>query len=47
MLKDHNALRTVTDLVTEHIQTNFSDIAAVVGKFKGLPEYREVIYSER
>ena len=46
MLKDHNALRTVTDLVTEHIQTTFSDIDAVVGKFKGLPEYRVVIYSD-
>ena len=34
MLKDHNALRTVTDLVTEHIQTTFSDIDAIVGKFK-------------
>ena len=36
MLKDCNALRTVTDLLTEHLQTNFSQIDAIVGKLKPL-----------
>lgn len=31
MLKDCNALRTVTDLFTEHLQTNFPNIDAIVG----------------
>ncbi|CAH3025801.1 unnamed protein product [Porites evermanni] len=31
VLKDCNALRTVTDLLTEHLQTNFSQIDAIVG----------------
>ena len=35
VLKDCNALRTVTDLLTEHLQTDFPDgIDAVVGKFE-------------
>ena len=34
MLKDCRALRTVTDLLTEHLQTNYSDIDAIVGKFE-------------
>ncbi|XP_068725682.1 adenine phosphoribosyltransferase-like [Montipora capricornis] len=31
VLKDCNALRTVTDLITEHLQANFSEIDAIVG----------------
>ena len=33
MLKDCNALRTVTDLITEHLQANFSEIDAIVGEY--------------
>lgn len=36
MLKDCNALRTVTDLFTEHLQTNFPNIDAIVGKYGNL-----------
>lgn len=31
VLKDCNALRTVTDLITEHLQAKFLDIDAIVG----------------
>lgn len=31
VLKDCNALRTVTDLITEHLQAKFLDINAIVG----------------
>ena len=31
-MKDCNALRTVTDLITEHLQAKFLDIDAIVGE---------------
>lgn len=34
VLKDCNALRTVTDLITEHLQAKFSDIDAIVGEYE-------------
>ena len=33
VLKDCNALRTVTDLFTDHLQKHFPKIDAIVGKY--------------